>query len=90
MSHFSQWIIPFFYNLLHFVLAWMFLYRCSDSTRKSKTLINEVVEKSVDTPNELGITDKIKTANKIKYSSFQHFLTLIKFHTLLLIIKFFH
>ena len=89
MSHFSQWIIPFFDNLLHFVLTWMFLYRYSDSTRKSKTLINEVVEKLVDTPNELGITDKIKTANKIEYSSFQHLLILIKFHTLLLVINFF-
>ncbi len=37
----------------------------NESNGKNKTIINDVVEKSVETTNGLGITDKYPTKNKM-------------------------
>lgn len=55
-----------------FVILWagliffMFSMDTNESNGKSKIIINDVVEKSVETTNVLGITDKHPTENKME------------------------
>lgn len=56
------WILVIIWAGLIFFMSSM---DTNESNGKSKTIINDVVEKSVETTNELGITDKHPTENKM-------------------------
>lgn len=56
------WILVILWAGLIFFMSSM---DTNESNSKSKTIINDVVEKSVETTNELGITDKHPSENKM-------------------------
>lgn len=57
-----SWIFVILWAGLIFFMSSM---DTNESNGKSKTIINDVVEKSVETTNGLGITDKHPTENKM-------------------------
>ena len=57
-----SWILVILWTRLIFFMSSM---DTNESNGKSKTIINDVVEKSVETTNGLGITDKHQSENKM-------------------------
>ena len=57
-----SWILVILWAGLIFFMSSM---DTNESNGKSKTIINDVVEKSVETTNGLGITDKHPSKNKM-------------------------
>lgn len=57
-----SWILVILWAGLIFFMSNM---DTNESNGKSKTIINDVVEKSVETTNGLGITDKHPSENKM-------------------------
>ena len=58
----TSWIIVIIWAIVIFIMSSM---DTNESNGKSKTIINDVVEKSVETTNGLGITDKHPSKNKM-------------------------
>lgn len=59
----TSWIIVIIWATVIFIMSSM---NTNESNGKSKTIINEVVEKSVETTNGLGITDKHPSKYKMQ------------------------
>lgn len=62
MEKIISWIFVILWAGLIFFMSGM---DTNESNEKSKTIINDVVEKSVETTNGLGITDKHPSENKM-------------------------
>lgn len=62
LNSFVWWIFVILWAGLIFFMSSM---DTNESNGKSKTIINDVVEKSVEITNGLGITDKYPTENKM-------------------------
>lgn len=62
LNSFVWWIFVILWAGLIFFMSSM---DTNESNCKSKTIINDVVEKSVETTNEFGITDKHPSKNKM-------------------------
>lgn len=62
LKEITSWIIVIIWAIVIFIMSSM---DTNESNGKSKTIINDVVEKSVETTNGLGITDKHPSKNKM-------------------------